>query len=671
MRIGIEIGGTFTDLVAHDRDNFLVRKVPSVRARPEQGALDALDAAGIDLSTVEEIVHGSTVATNAVLERKGGRVAFVVTQGFEDILYIQRQDRRRIYDLFYSKPVPVVQRQDTVGLKERILSSGAVETALDRASIEEKLVPFLEETECDAVAVCLLNAYADPAHEAIVKEFIRERFPNLPVTISTDVSGEYREYERATTTTLSSYVQPVVAAYLGRLESALKERGFSGRFSMMQSNGGSAPALAVARNAINAFLSGPAAGVVGALRQAQRSGFSNIMTLDIGGTSADMCLVSGGEALLTPEAKIDGLPIKTPMLDINTIGAGGGSIIWVDDGQVLRVGPHSAGANPGPACYGRGGTSPTLTDAHVTRGIIRADAHTGLKSSLDVDAARAALSAVAERFGQDVHELSDNAVRVTNASIAGALQVLSTERGRDPRDYTLVAYGGGGPIHAAEIAEDLSMNAVVVPPYAGAISAYGLLVSDKIHFETLTRIVRLDAGAPASIVEVYDLLRERCLEHFRTLGIIGEPEFGLTLDMRLVGQAFEIPVTLAVPEIEGLSEAVLKEKFELAHEEAYGFAVRGAKPVEIVTFRLRAGIRNDADAIARQSGGDAHDSVGTIFYRGRRSDCRFLNRSLLVKDVVIEGVAVIEDGTSTTFVPPGWTVMLDHADNLVLRRVSS
>lgn len=670
MRVGVEVGGTFTDLVALDGDAMTVTKVPSVRARPEEGALAALTAAGLDLGRVGEIVHGSTVATNAVLERRGGRIAFVATGGFEDILFLQRHDRLRIYDLFYRKPLPVVGRADVVGVAERIGSDGSVITPLDEAAAEAALVDHLAGRSVDAVAVCLLNAYINPDHERRIRAILEARFPGLPVTLSSEISGEFREYERASTTTLAAYVQPVVASYLGRFEAALRERGFTGRFSVMQSNGGSAPVAAMSRNAINALLSGPAAGVVGAVRQVELSGFANVMTLDIGGTSADVCLVSGGQPTLSPQSVIDGLPVQTPMLDVNTIGAGGGSIIFVDDGGMLRVGPESAGAVPGPAAYGRGGERPTLTDAHVVRGVIRDGAKLAGGMALDVAAARRALEGVAASLGKPVEELAENAVRIANANIVGALRIVSTERGRDPRDYVLVPYGGAGPLHAAEIAEDLGVATVVVPPSAGVVSAFGLLVSDKIHFETLTRRIPLDAAAPDAVREVAGALRARTEAYFGELGVTGPAAWDLILDMRLVGQAFEISVPVAGDALEGLTEAALTEAFHQAHEEAYSYRSGAGKRVEIVSVRLGARVPGTGRGAAL--GAAAADAVAAVerevMLRDGPTTCRFLARAALAPGEGVAGAAVIEDPTSTTLVPPGWTATVDAAANLVLRR---
>ncbi|NDG49046.1 MAG: hydantoinase/oxoprolinase family protein, partial [Rhodospirillales bacterium] len=350
MRVGIEVGGTFTDLVAVDQDQVRVIKVASTPRSPDIGAFNALVAAGISPGSVTDLVHGSTVATNAILERRGASVAFIATRGFRDILFMQRHDRRRIYDLHYTKPPPPVRRRDCFEVAERIGPDGVVIEALGEAAVRRDLLPALALGGYQAVAICLLSAYASPVHEMRLKAIIAAALPGIRVAASHEVAPEFREFERASTTALSAYVQPVIDGYLDRFEATLAGAGFTGHFSVMQSNGGRMPATAMRSNAISALLSGPAAGVVGAIRQAARSGRGNLVTFDMGGTSTDVSLVQDGEAALAAETEVDGLPIRTPVLDIVTVGAGGGSLVWIDDGNMLRVGPRSAGAEPGPAC---------------------------------------------------------------------------------------------------------------------------------------------------------------------------------------------------------------------------------------------------------------------------------------------------------------------------------
>jgi N-methylhydantoinase A len=585
MRIGVEVGGTFTDLVAIDGARVTVLKVPSTPRRPDEGALNALRASDVDIAAIEELAHGSTVATNAVLERKGSRIAFVTTEGFRDILALQRHGRSRIYDLEYHQPEPVVDRASSYEVAERMLADGSVLVPLDAAAVEAGLIPRLRDGGYEAVAVCLLNSYANPAHEDALRAIIARHLPDMLVTLSSAVTREFREFERASTTTLSAYVQPVMDRYIARFERHLAEEGFRGRFSVMQSNGGRLPGEAMRESAVTALLSGPAAGVMGAARQAGRSGYGNLVTLDIGGTSTDVCVVTAGRPQLTQEFKIDGLPVRLPVLDINTVGAGGGSIVWIDEGGMLRVGPHSAGADPGPACYGRGGTEPTLTDAHVVRQTIRPEAFLGGRMAIDVEAARRVLAPVAERFGMTVEEAADSAIQLANANITRAIQLISTERGHDPRDYVLVPYGGAGPLHAAAVAADLGIGTIVVPPNAGVISAYGLLASDFVQFDSMTRRAVVDDATPDLVREAFEAMRARAVERSQAMGL-GAPQLAFIADMRFVGQAFEVPVELPEEGLPRLTAAELRRLFGEAHERVYFFGAELAKPIEIVSFRL-------------------------------------------------------------------------------------
>ena len=668
MRVGVEVGGTFTDLVAIEGERVIVTKVPSVPARPDDGAMAALAEANLDLSTVQDLVHGSTVATNAILERKGARVAFLVTEGFRDVLLLQRHLRERIYDLFYKKPEPVVPRSDTLEIVERIDGKGAIVEAMDEEAAIAAVERLLGQGVFGSVAICFLNAYANPAHEQALARRIAERWPELPVTCSSTVSGEFREYERASTTTLAAYVQPVIDRYLKRFDSRLTEGGFTGRFSVMQSNGGRLPAAGMAENAITSLFSGPAAGVMGAVRQSVLSGYPNLITLDMGGTSTDVCLVADGKPQLAGETSVGGLPIRTPVLDIVTVGAGGGSLCWVDDGGMLRVGPESAGADPGPACYGRGGTEPAITDAHLVRGTIRPDAFLGGRMSIDAAAAERALVPLAERFGMSVAELADSAVRVADANIVRAIQLVSTERGRDPRDYVLVPFGGAGPLHAVRVAEQLGIATVLVPPNAGVLSAYGLLASDFVRYETRTRRIGLGAGAADEVRAVFAELKAQAAARFAELGLVQEPEFSFTLDMRFVGQAFEIPVELTAAELAVASEAVLLDRFNEAHSRVFSFGEAGLHRAEVVSFRLGASVPPDAvPALNEGTAFAVKEEQSRIFDAGEARDCTVTGR-LALRDDGRSGPLLIEDETATVFVPHGWRARLDGRDNIVIEK---
>lgn len=670
MRVGIEVGGTFTDLVAVDGNRVEVVKVPSTPANPEIGAFNSLTAAEIEPALVSDLVHGSTVATNAILERKGARIAFVTTRGFRDILFFQRHDRRNIYDLHYRKPVPPLRRRDCFEVTERVSSNGDIVLPLDPAEIQKELVPLLAEGGYGAVAVCLLSAYVTPAHEAKVKALISAALPKLRVTCSHEVAREFREYERATTTVLSAYVQPVIDGYLSRFEATLASARFKGGFSVMQSNGGRLPAAAMRQNSITALFSGPAAGVVGAVRQAERSGRKDLITFDMGGTSTDVCLVVDGMPSVSPETEVDGLPIRTPVLDIVTVGAGGGSIVWIDDGGMLRVGPRSTGATPGPACYGRGGTVPTVTDAHVVRGTIRADAFLGGTMQLDVDKAHAAFKDVAAKLGLSVQEAAAAAIRLAVANIVRAVQLVSTERGRNPRDYVLLPFGGAGPLLAAEIADELGVREIIVPPNPGVISAFGLLAADYVRVAGVTRRMPLSDDAPAMLHEEFARFREVAEREFRALGLDGSLIFELTAEMRFVGQAFEIPVEIDPGRLPTLTAADLAQEFAAAHRRIYFHGGEPGRKVEIVG--LRFGVRRPLDQLPEfreRASRLKHSGETTVWTGGGALATRLVDAVTLAAGEKVDGPSMLEGYSSTLWIPPGWQVERDGPGNLIMRKV--
>jgi N-methylhydantoinase A len=672
VRVGIEVGGTFTDLIALDRGEVRIAKVPSVPRSPEEGVFAALEAAGIPLDRVADLVHGSTVATNTVLERKGALTALIVTRGFRDILLLQRQDRPKVYQLVYQKFAAVVERRDTLEVDERTLATGEIARALNPEAVARSVSEFLARRPYRAVAICLLNAYANAAHEHAVAAVVRALFPNLYVSCSADISREFREYERASTTALSAYVQPIIDSYLGRFEERLAASGFRGRFSIMQSNGGRLPVAAIRRNAITALFSGPAGGVTGAVRQAGLGGFRNLITFDMGGTSTDVCLVSDGSPVIAPETAIDGLPVRTPVIDIASVGAGGGSIIWRDDGGMLQCGPRSSGADPGPACYGRGGTQPTITDAHVICGTIQPDRFLGGRMKIDAEAAGTAFATLAGQFAMSLPQIADSAIRVANAAVVRAIQLISTELGRDPRDYVLVPFGGAGPLHAGAIAADLGIGTIVVPPHAGVLSAYGLLAADFAQFETRTHKVPADDHAGDAIRALIAETRAALTARFRSFGIAADLVFSTSLQMRFVGQAFELDVPIADSAIAALDAQALREAFAIVHHQVYFHAGGGglaSKRIEVVGFRIGASAPEVAFnlPLALASGVAPHERK-QVFADKEAHNCWVVSRPQIDAGAGLAGPALIEDTTSTIFVPVGWHASHDGAGNLVISR---
>ena len=672
MRVGIEVGGTFTDLVMSDGKNIKTAKVPSTPASPDEGAMLAIKAAGLKLDEISELIHGSTVATNAVLERKGGRVCFFVTQGTKDLLLIQRHDRRAIYDLQYQKPSPVVPRHHTYEINERIAADGKIVSDLDSEVTSNLVRDILEQEKFDSVAICFLHSYLNPIHERAMSDIISALYPEMPITCSCDVAREFREYERASTTTLAAYVQPVVAGYINRFSEELARRGFQGKFSIMQSNGGRMPAAAITKNAITALFSGPAAGVVGAIRGKGSTPYTDIITLDMGGTSTDVALVSNDQAELTPMTMIDGLPVKTPVVDIVTVGAGGGSIAWVDDGGLLRVGPQSAGATPGPACYGRGGKLPTVTDAHLVRGTLQADSFLGGKMSVDLDAASHVIGEISKKFNVELAEMADNIIRVAEANIVRAIQQVSTERGSDPREFALVPYGGAGPLHAARVAEDLNIDTVVIPPNAGVLSASGLLLSDYVHYRTQTKRLLLNEKNLNSIKSNISSLTTEAKEYLMKLGIQTNKKIETSLEMRYVGQAFEVPVKLTETDVRNISFTLLQKRFTEAHHKIFEFSKPEGDPVEIISIRVGVGEKTPEFAVQHDNEDidiDPNISKVDIVERGILSETTTLSRTDLTGRTV-SGPVLVRDENSTVYVPFGWQVRLDDFYNIVLTRGS-
>ena len=668
MRIGVEVGGTFTDLVFEQDGRLGVVKVPSTPSEPDRGALNAIDRSGVDLTDLQDLVHGSTVATNAILERKGARLCLLVTSGTRDVLFLQRHNRRRIYDLHYAKPEPLVRRADTFEIRERIAADGSVVVALDEQAALTTIDKHIAQGGYDAIAICFLNSYVNPKHEETVATMLRARLPDLPITCSADVNREFREYERMSTTVLSAYVQPVVSTYLDRFVEALNERGYRGSFSIMQSNGGRIPAQAMSKNAISALFSGPAAGVVGAIAAARASGYSDLITLDMGGTSTDVCLVENGKPTLTGMVEIDGLPVKTSVIDMVTVGAGGGSIVWVDDGDMLRVGPQSAGADPGPAGYGRGGVLPTITDAHLVRGTLQADALLGGEMHADLAAARTSFATLAAQLGLSIEAVADSAIRVAEANIVRAIQRISTERGRDPRLYALVPFGGAGPMVAARLAQELGINTVITPANAGVLSAYGLLVSDYVHFETLTRRLTVTEQGLQDIRHTIADMSTKVQQGLAQFGLTAQARLDVVLEMRYVGQAFEIPVALPSDKAMAahISASELITAFEDAHQRVFEFGHSAGGQCEVVSFRVSAAIPAAAlPALSAPPASSVPITQVDILEHGEPQVCMRQKRGALQS---FDGPALVEDFTSTLFVPAGWHAQLDAADNLILRK---
>jgi N-methylhydantoinase A/oxoprolinase/acetone carboxylase beta subunit len=632
VRIGVDAGGTFTDFVIlHDDGRLESFKLRSNPASPATVILEGIRRATVGRRA--EVVHGSTVATNALLERKGARTAFVTTEGFTDLVFIGRQNRPQLYNLTPALRRPLIPPALCFGVKERTYFDGAVATKPSATEIK-RLKAKLRAADVESVAICFLHSYQNPANEQATAEGLAG---GLYVSASHEIVPEYREYERASTTLINAYVGPLMDAYLAELESH--------DISIMQSNGGSMTAVEARRQAVRTILSGPAGGVVGATAVARAGGFTRVLGFDMGGTSTDVSL-SDGHPRLSTEASIDGFPIRVPVLDIHTVGAGGGSLARVDEGGLLRVGPQSAGADPGPACYGKGDRA-TVTDAHVVLGRIAADQFLGGEMHIDVGRAEAAVDEIARRLSTDRVTAAEGILRVANANMERAIRVVSVERGHDPRDFALIGFGGCGGLHACEIAAELGIRAVIVPQMAGALSALGMLLADRVR------------DSSASALHCADIeMRFHELER-RAHRDMPECRLQRSADVRYAGQSYELNVPWRPPD----SAAA----FHKEHHKIYGYSDPG-RAVEVVTVRVKASIavskpvihaeRAVASSTAQQSRKVRIGGKWLHVPVYRRADLSSRRRS---------GPALVVDYGSTTLIPAAWQFVLDKAGNLVIR----
>jgi N-methylhydantoinase A len=675
LRIGIEIGGTFTDLVAVSERGVRVVKVSSTPSEPDRGVFDALDRLDTGLDQVQALVHGSTVATNALLERKGSPTALVTTKGFRDMLELQRELKSRNYDLAYARTRPLVPREWVIEADERLNAAGQVIDPLDEAALEATLRALFDSFEPASLAVCLLHAHLNPAHERCVRQIALRLRPLLNVSLSSEIMPEYREYERASTTVINAYLAPVVDSYLGRLQAGLEARGFGGRFHVMQSNGGMLPADRSRQHAVRTLVSGPAAGVTGAISAALASGFRDVITLDMGGTSTDICLVNDASAQIITGKLIDRLPVLAPMLDITAIGAGGGSIAWFDTAEMFHVGPRSAGAQPGPACYGRGGTEATLTDACVVMGLIRPDRFLGGAMPLDRPAAVRVVERVGARLGLSTEATAEGMFRIAGANMLQATRQVSIERGYDPRDYAIVAYGGAGPLHAAVLAEEIGARAVVVPTHPGVTSAMGLMIADFRLDYVRSRVLTLLPDHEGSIRDLFADLRAEAESDLEAMGPQGVPTLSYTIDLRYVGQGYELSLDLDPFDVAIDLLGDLLDRFHRLHRTRFGHA----NPNQAVrAINYRACLRVPQGGAPASTGSLPERETlpppvrpmesGEMFWGGTRIRCNYAARHSLQPGDRCTGPVLIEDHSATTLVPPGWSVRVDQHHALIIER---
>lgn len=673
--VGVDVGGTFTDLFFYDEaaGTFATRKVPSTRGDQSLGFLEGIAAGGYPFSSLAAIVHGTTVGTNALLERKGARTGVITTSGFADVLEMRRRDRRQTWGL-WGEFIPVVPRDLRLEVSERTLADGTVRVPVDPVEVKRK-AQLLRERGAESVAIVFINTYANAANEKAALAALREVWPNDYVTASSEILPEIREFERTSTTALNAYLQPVVASYFAALDRRLKERGSKGQLLIVQSNGGVMSVATAARFPVRTALSGPAAGVIAAAHIASTAGFPNIITGDMGGTSFDVALIAGGRSVLAAQTTIDfGLVVRTPMIEITTIGAGGGSVAGVDRGGLLRVGPESAGSDPGPACYGKG-DRPTVTDANLVLGRINAERPIGGKlQRLDTEAAKTAIDAAVGRpLGLDTQAAAEAILRIANSHMAGAIRLVSIERGHDPQRFSLMPFGGAGGLHAGALIKAVGLASALVPRFPGVTSALGCVIADMRHdyVHTVNRpLDDLDVGAlTASIAEVESAGRAL----LGSSGVVLDGiETEIELDMSYIGQTHTVATSLPSGTVLNLTGPAIRAAFEGAYLQAFGRLLEGIA-IRVLTLRVAViGRRPKLDlARLRPAGGSieaARTGERAVWFEGRAHTTRVYDRLALPVGAEIPGPAILEQPDATTWVDPQLVAQVDDFGNVILRR---
>ena len=694
-RLGVDIGGTFTDatLINEETGEIRVGKVPSTPQDPSHGFMEAthriLREAGVSPDEVGYVVHGTTVATNSIIEGKVARTGFITTDGFRDLLEIQRQIRPSLYDLHFEKPRPLTPRYLCFGIPERLDAQGNVLTPLDESAVRNAAEQLRQE-EVESIAVCFLHAYINPNHEKRTGEILREVLPDTIISLSSEVAPEFREYFRASTTVINASIRPVVGRYLQSIEARLRAEGLEAELLVMQSSGGVFTFEAASEKPVFMVESGPAAGVIAATYLGTTLDCPDVISFDMGGTTAKAGLIQNGTPTITKDYEVGtaaqtgvgasrgaGYPIRTPVIDLVEIGAGGGSIAWVDSGGVLRVGPQSAGADPGPVCYGAGGAEPTITDANLVLGRLNPSFFLGGEIELDVEAARRAIQEkCADPLNLDLIEAAHGIVEIANAAMVNALRLVSVQRGYDPRDFVLTAFGGAGPVHANRLAAEIDVPTTIIPMSPGTTSAMGLLVTDLKHDYSTTLIQHVDQLDTATVEATYQELEAQGGASLEREGVRPEDiSFLRQVDTRYIGQSYELTVPLPAEQLDASKIDRVLEQFHIEHDRAYGYSAP-TEPVEFVNLRLTA-IGKIAKPRLRELEGNntdiaaAQKATRSVYFAESDGyiECPIYDRYLLGPGCVLTGPAIVEEIDSTTVIHPGYSAQVDRFGNLILTRI--
>jgi N-methylhydantoinase A len=681
MRIGIDVGGTFTDIVAIDdlSDRIRYTKVLTTHGDLARGVINGIDKilgmVGNSFEQVDYMVHGTTIGTNALIERKGARTGLLTTEGMRDILEIGRIERPAagLYDIFVDTPLPLVPRYLRLDVRERIGAEGDVVVPLDEDSARQA-VQVLSDQAVESIAICFLFSFRNPAHEERVREICEEVFPEVAVSISSEIAPEFREFERTSTTVINAYLTPVVERYLDNLEGQLLDRYGDVDLRIMQASGGSMTTEMAKHRAVNVVNSGPAGGALAAAYVGRLTGDEQVISVDMGGTSFDVGVIDRGEPRVAPESQFEGFPVKIPILDVEAIGAGGGSLAWIDEGGALNVGPESAGSDPGPACYGLGGERPTVTDANLVLGRLNPDYFLGGEMKLYSELAeRAIIEHVAEPLGVSLEEAASGIIRVVNANMERAISVNSTEKGFDVREFALLPFGGAGPLHAVELAQDLEMKKVVVPPYAGTFSAVGLLVANTRYDFGSTVAKNEDELTPEELLAAFRELEDRGKARLKAQKVPEDQiEILWSADLRYEGQSYEISTPVAHRDT--FTRADIDEIVKQFHDLHYRIYVYGSvdEKVEFINLRVAAIGKVPEISLAHTGAGDGDADVArkgsrsVHFPSGGFTDAAIYDRALLQPGHTVGGPALIEEVASTTVITPGLKGTVDAYGNIII-----
>jgi N-methylhydantoinase A len=672
--VGVDVGGTFTDFVSYDPEtkSVAVWKNLSTPADPGEGILTGLGKID-NPGDIGNVRLGTTIATNAILERKGARVAYVATKGFRDIPFIQRGNRASHYDIRWVKPKPLVKRRDCFEVDGRITAQGETYTELDEDSVRAVAAAIKADGGIDAIAVNLLFSYVSPEHERRVREILAEELPGIPISLSYDVLPKWKEYERSSTTIADAYIKPLVGEHLSTLRGRLTGRGITDQVVVIKSNGGEMALDAAAETPIQLAVSGPTGGVIAAKQIAKLAGIDKLVTLDMGGTSTDCSTITDGQEHFTTDFEIEfGIPIQVPMIDIRTIGAGGGSIAWIDKGGMLRAGPESAGADPGPACYGQGGTRATVTDANVVLGRINPDNFAAGELSLDADAARKAVAAVAEEIDRTPEAAALAIIRIANNNMIGALRSVLIERGQDPRDFALLAYGGAGPLHAADLIFEAGIPSAVIPNYPGQFSAFGFTMTDA--RVDLARTVQMTSSRfdQARATEVMGELTHTGIEQLAAQGYTKNVEVLRSLELRYFGQNYDLEVPIAFETFDDASTEELWRSFHAMHLARFGFNIP-REVIEAITLKATVVSLTDKPAlveVAKADGPPEAVAQRQVGFDDGAHETPIYDRASLRHGHTLTGPAVIEEPVSVTVLRPGQSLAVDAYGNLLIGKIA-